>query len=285
MKRVTLIAMTLVLALIATLSVKLAAQDTNTQERTFLTFSGPVELPGVSLPAGTYVFRLADTPSRNVVQVLSRDEKDVMGQWTFVQAQRNRVSQDTVIMFKEAREGSTPAVQFWYYPGESIGKEFIYPKEQAQKIASRTGAEVLSDDGRITSNSTVSSTDAKGEVTSWPREGAAPVAKADDASAIHADADSAAVASAERTQRDAPAASQPTAAAGSLSGNRGVAPAPEPEATVAQAETQPAPATAVGTSGRASELPSTASPLPLSGLIGLLSLAGALSARVAAARR
>ena len=55
------------------------------------------------------VFRLADTPSRNVVQVLSRDEKDVKGQWTFVQAERPEVSQDQVIMFKEAREGTTLA--------------------------------------------------------------------------------------------------------------------------------------------------------------------------------
>ena len=50
-------------------------------------------------------------------------------------------------MFKEAREGTTPAMQYWYFPSERIGKEFIYPKQQAQIIANRTGASVLSEEG------------------------------------------------------------------------------------------------------------------------------------------
>jgi len=305
MKRMTTIATVLFLAVLAVLSTRVAAQDSNTQERSFLTFSAPVELPGVTLPAGTYTFRLADTPSRNVVQVLSRDEKEMMGQWTFVQAERPDVSNDTVIMFKENREGQTAAVQFWYYPGERIGKEFIYPKDQAQKIASRTGASVLSDDGRVSANTTVASTDAQGAVTPWPKESAsadtpakpsgdadqpAKVAEAAEPPSVRASADTTTDAADRSTLRDAPAPSQPTAAAGSLTGNRGVAPVPE--TTVAQAEPAPSP---VGTSGidrnaavdtqASNELPRTASPLPLSGLIGLLSLAGALSARAAATVR
>jgi hypothetical protein len=96
------------------------------------------------------MFRLADTPSRNVVQVLDRDGKDIKGQWLFVQSERPEVSGDTVIMFKENRAGSTPAVQYWYFPGEKIGKEFIYPKDQAQKIAARTGQQVRTESGYVT---------------------------------------------------------------------------------------------------------------------------------------
>src|SRR3954466_11284437 len=168
MKRVTTIVAASVLAVLIGLTAHVAAQNTVPSERTFMTFSNTVEMPGVTLPAGTYVFRLADIPTRNVVQVLSKDEKDILGQWTFVQAQRPKATEDTVVMFKEAPEGQTAAVQYWYYPGETIGKEFIYPKDQAQKIANRTGASVLSDDGRI--SSTVSSTDAKGNVTNWERD-------------------------------------------------------------------------------------------------------------------
>jgi hypothetical protein len=44
--------------------------------RTFFTFSAPVTLPGVTLPAGTYLFRLADpTTGRTVINVLSADGK------------------------------------------------------------------------------------------------------------------------------------------------------------------------------------------------------------------
>src|SRR5688572_21817116 len=68
---------------------------------------------------------------------------------SFVQAERPEVTGDTVVMFKETREGTTPAVQYWYFPGERIGKEFIYPKDQAMRIAARTGLDVRSEDGVI----------------------------------------------------------------------------------------------------------------------------------------
>ena len=144
--KVKLIATALALAVLAVLAVRVTAQETNTLERTFMTFSAPVEMPGVTLEAGTYVFKLADTGSRNVVEVWDKDSKHMIGHWTFVQAERPRVSEETVVMFKETREGATPAVQFWYFPGEKIGKEFLYPKDQAERIAARTGAKVRTDD-------------------------------------------------------------------------------------------------------------------------------------------
>src|SRR3954470_5441939 len=168
MKRVTVIATAMVLAVLVGTSARLAAQNTVPSERTFMTFSNTVEMPGVTLPAGTYVFRLADIPTRNVVQVLSKDEKDILGQWTFVQSQRPKATEDTVVMFKEAPEGQTAAVQYWYYPGETIGKEFIYPKDQAQKIANRTGVSVLTENGRVSSS--VASTDSQGNVTNWEKD-------------------------------------------------------------------------------------------------------------------
>ena len=265
MKRVTLTVTACLLAVLAMLSVSVRAQDTNTQKRTFMTFSNTVEMPGVTLPAGTYLFRIADTGSRNVVQVLSQDEKQVLGQWLFVQAERPEASSDTVVMFKEARENSTPAVQFWYYPGERIGREFMYPKDQAAKIAARTSSPVLTETGRITPEQ------AQAEVNGSQTAAAAP-------------------------DRSAPAAADNQADnAGLVAGNNSI---PEPDRS----------AQAVGTTGAAApqstdrnataaapvresqtaraELPRTASPLPLSGLIGLLALLGALGTRsLAAARR
>ena len=151
MKRVPrLTAVAFLFAIAAVLATHVQAQQTNTTERTFLTFSAPVEMPGVVLEPGTYEFRLANTQtSRNVVQVLKKDQSEVIGQWNFVQSSRPRVSDETVVMFRESKEGTTPAVQYWYYPGEKIGKEFIYPKDQAERIAARTGQTVKSDDGDV----------------------------------------------------------------------------------------------------------------------------------------
>lgn len=292
MKRVTSMATACIAAVILMLGISVGAQDFNIHEKTFLTFSNSVELPGMMLPAGTYTFKLADTPSRNVVQVLSQDEKQVHGQFLFIQAERPEVTGDTVITFRETREGTTPAIQYWYYPGEKIGKEFIYAKDQAMKISARTGATVMTEDGPVSANSTASSTDAQGQVTEWQRErtttepaetqiaGAAGVSQQSNDASVQQSADVSAQQSADaRAQQPADvAAAEP-------------APAQEP-ATVAAAEPAPRPDDSpepVGTSGvqdarpesvdARAELPRTASPLALSGLLGLLSLAGAAGLR------
>ncbi|MGE3403696.1 MAG: hypothetical protein AB7K63_13960 [Vicinamibacterales bacterium] len=267
MKRVTAITAVLVAAVLVAFSMNVRAQDLNPQEKTYLTFSGPVELPGMTLPAGTYTFRLADTPGRNVVQVLSQDEQTIHGQFLFVQANRTEPTGETVVTFRETAEGATPAVQYWYYPGESIGKELVYPKDQAMRIAARTNSTVLSVDGEIGPEASVSSVDSQGNVTPWDREQQR---------------------SAQAPSPDTSAPAQPTAAAGSLAGNRGTRTEQTPEVS---ADTR-ADQTAVGTSGAdapapaqaegqfaGNELPRTASPLALTGLIGLFSLMGGIGVR------
>lgn len=167
MRRVKMILAAAVLTVLTALSTNAVAQETNVSERTFLTFSSAFELPGLTLQPGTYVFKLADTGSRNVVQVFSRDEKEILGQWLFVQAERPRVTEDNVVMFKETAAGTLPAVQYWYFPGEKIGKEFIYPKDQAARLAKVTGVPILTAE---TDNTRVSSIDSEGRVTEWKPE-------------------------------------------------------------------------------------------------------------------
>jgi hypothetical protein len=252
MARITLLATALVIALAGAWSGGAWAQ-TDTRDRTFMTFSGPVEMPGVTLPGGTYVFKLADTPGRNVVEVWDRDEKHMVGHWLFVQAERPLVSQDTVVMFKETAAGTTPAVQYWYYPGEKTGKEFVYPKNQALKLAQRTQAQVLSTDGEITAQSSVSSVDASGQVTEWTRE---------KSTASNGSQGPGVVDFGVAPQREFQQARGPEARDVQVSAAQ---PAPAP---------RPAPEPA-----RTAPLPQTASPLALSGLVGLISLAGAAGIR------
>jgi hypothetical protein len=257
MARVTLFVTALVIALVAVFAGTTTAQ-TDTRDRSFLTFSGAVEMPGVTLPAGTYVFKLADTPSRNVVEVWDRDEKHMVGHWLFVQAERPEVSQDTVVMFKETAAGTTPAVHFWYYPGERIGKEFVYPKSQALKIAARTNERVLSTEGEVSTSASVSSVDAKGNVTEWkPEKAPAPQPQISDQAA-------------PRPESQIARAPEPEPAP---------APRAEPFPQGGSGRSNPAPAPAAPQVTRSEPLPQTASPLMFSALVGLLSLAGAAGAR------
>jgi hypothetical protein len=58
-------------------------------QKTVVTFSGPVEIPGQVLPAGTYIFKLADSSSdRNVVQVFNEDGTHLYGTFLAIPPQR-----------------------------------------------------------------------------------------------------------------------------------------------------------------------------------------------------
>src|SRR4029078_13471846 len=54
--------------------VALPARADEWNKLTYLTFSGPVQVPGTTLPAGTYMFKLADTmTNRHVLQAYDND--------------------------------------------------------------------------------------------------------------------------------------------------------------------------------------------------------------------
>ena len=102
-----------------------AAADARNQE-TVVTFSGDVEIPGKVLPAGTYVFRIADTlANRHMVLVFDRKGRIVAISLT-VAATRFSATHDTEITF-EARPAGTPSpLKRRFYPGTLTGEEFVY---------------------------------------------------------------------------------------------------------------------------------------------------------------
>ncbi len=133
-----------VVAAAAMLPLAAQAQGPVNQD-TYFTFSAPVELPGVTLPAGRYLFKLVDSPSnRHVVRVTSDDRKQLFA--TILAIPSYSVSKPTdepEIRFMEGPENAPHAVKLWIYPGRSTGHEFIYPREQALRLARATGQPVL----------------------------------------------------------------------------------------------------------------------------------------------
>jgi hypothetical protein len=105
-------------------------------QKTIFTFSGPVEIPGRVLSAGTYVFKLADSSSdRNIVQVFSKNEKHLYGTFLAIPDQRLQSAGKPIVTFDETPAGSPEAVRAWFYPGESFGHQFVYPKPKAVALA------------------------------------------------------------------------------------------------------------------------------------------------------
>jgi hypothetical protein len=210
--------------------------------KTVVTFSGPVEIPGVHLagwgvlPAGTYVFKILNSQSdRHIVQIFSKDEKTVYATILAIPNYRLKATDKTVITFRERPAGQPEALRAWFYPGRNWGEEFVYPKAKAIELAKATNTPVLF------------------TAVDIPLEVAEP-AKLADAPVV------------EELKRAPIMAIQPSGEEVQLA--QVITP---PPAETQVAETQVA---------TARTLPDTASSLPLIALFGLLALGGAFALRI-----
>jgi LPXTG-motif cell wall-anchored protein len=94
-----------------------------------LTFTAPVQIPGVTLSAGTYRFHLTNPEtSRNVLQVLSHDGSIVYAMFHTIPDGRSALTEEATVTFRETPAGVPPAVRSLFYGGEHRGYEFVYPK-------------------------------------------------------------------------------------------------------------------------------------------------------------
>lgn len=105
-------------------------------KKTNVSFSQPVEIPGMVLPAGQYVFKLADSQSnRDIVQVFNKDENHIYKTILAIPDYRLQPADKTVITFEERAAGAPRAVKEWFYPGDNYGEEFVYPRVRKVMVA------------------------------------------------------------------------------------------------------------------------------------------------------
>lgn len=125
-------------------------------QRTVFTFSGPVEIPGQVLLAGTYVFKLANSSSdRNIVQVFNKDENHLYGTFLAIPDFRLKPADKAIITFSERPVGTPEAVRAWFYPGENYGHDFVYPKPKAVVLAKANHTPVPSMPAELAKNTTM----------------------------------------------------------------------------------------------------------------------------------
>jgi hypothetical protein len=240
-KTVTTVCCTALLSAMLAPSARADAWDRKTE----ITFSGPVEIPGVHLqgwgvlPAGTYIFKILDSQSdRHIVQIFNKEQTIVYATILAIPNYRLRATDKTVVTFRERPAGQPEALRAWFYPGRNWGEEFVYPKSKAIELAKATNTPVLFTPVEI------------------PLEVAEPIKSADEPLVVEL--------------KKAPVmAIKPTGETVELA--QVVTPPPAAEL---------APPAEVA----AKTLPQTASPLPLLTLLGLLALAGASALRFAEKR-
>jgi hypothetical protein len=114
--------------LLAALGTSASGAMIDSRRTTYFTFSGTVQMPGVALPAGTYIFEVANPEGQSdLVRVLSRDRKTVhlMKFTRFVYRASNGNLKPTISL-GETPAGTPPPVTAWYPQSETRGREFIY---------------------------------------------------------------------------------------------------------------------------------------------------------------
>ena len=120
------------------LFLELTAHADEVNEETTITFSAPVQIPGQVLPAGTYVFQQAEPDeNQNLVRIFNADRTIVYATLQTASAVRNEPGGTTMVL-AQPENGQPDMLVKWFYPGRSTGHEFLYSKQQEQKIATGT---------------------------------------------------------------------------------------------------------------------------------------------------
>ena len=111
--------------------------------KTVISISQPLEVPGSVLPPGTYVMKLLNSSSnRHIVQFMNERQNQQLALTFAVPAERIRPAEKTLLAMYEGSGGAPPALRTWYYPGDTVGQEFLYPHQQAIRISKRTNVAV-----------------------------------------------------------------------------------------------------------------------------------------------
>ena len=122
----------LLVVLVALIIVNAAVASPATR-KTRITFSQSVRVPGTTLRAGTYVFEAPHTNNRTTVKISDENGKlvtQIMGI-----ADYTRKQDHDIIVFGD-HDCGPKAIKSWFYPGSGTGVRFVYPKNEAEMIAS-----------------------------------------------------------------------------------------------------------------------------------------------------
>ena len=126
-RRFSFVLLNLFAVFVASILVPIAHAD-QWDKATIVTFTNPVEVPGRVLPAGSYVFKIANTQDRRVVQIFTKNERKVLATIEAVPDYRAHATDKPAISFEERPSGEPEALRSWFYPGENYGVHFVYPK-------------------------------------------------------------------------------------------------------------------------------------------------------------
>ena len=106
-----------------------ALQASTGEEISIFHFRAPVQLPGRVLPAGSYLFRLAQSDSEmNVVEIKNPQQTKLYGVFLVKPEFHLRLPKRSTIIFEPRAHGQPLAIRAWFYQGSRYLNDFIYPR-------------------------------------------------------------------------------------------------------------------------------------------------------------
>jgi hypothetical protein len=118
---------------------ELAAHADEYDQATTFTFSQPIQIPGQVLPAGSYLFKLANSDSdRDIVQIFNADGTSLYATLQTIPTDREEPTSRTVVTLAEQGGGQPEVLLKWFYPGNETGNELLYPKQKEKELAQDT---------------------------------------------------------------------------------------------------------------------------------------------------
>ncbi len=113
-----------------TLAVKVATNAGGDEgDINYLTFNGPMSLPGVTLEPGTYIFQRTVDHAEDFIRVFSPDRSRVyFSGWSKPIVRPSGMASYRTVLTGENQPDTPPQIKAWFPLGRQTGHEFIYAR-------------------------------------------------------------------------------------------------------------------------------------------------------------
>ena len=133
--KINKLALLIAFAIASVLFLEVVAHADEADQSIKITFSQATEIPGQILPAGTYLFKLADPNELNLVRIFNSEGTRLYATLQTVTAERSKPTGDTVVVLAEQPDGRPETLVKWFYPGNTSCHELVYSKQEEQQLA------------------------------------------------------------------------------------------------------------------------------------------------------
>jgi Protein of unknown function (DUF2911) len=107
------------------------ARASEMDQATKISFSQSVQIPGRVLPAGTYWFVVLKP---DFVQIFNSDQTTLYATLHTISSEHGEAVEKTEITFADRGSMQPAAIVSWFYPGQSVGHEFVYSRHERMEI-------------------------------------------------------------------------------------------------------------------------------------------------------